>query len=98
MKRQIAVILALVAASISIISCSNAANEPKDAVQAALEAYKYVPDTTIKTPLFDPYELGEEPVAGYCRLCRQRESAAQQTDIIQIQFTGIACSFSKPSD
>ena len=50
MKRQIAVILALVAASISIISCSNAANEPKDAVQAALEAYKYVPDTTIKAP------------------------------------------------
>ena len=62
MKRQIAVILALVAASISIIGCSNAANEPKDAVQAALEAYKYVPDTTIKAPLFDPYELGEEPV------------------------------------
>ena len=49
MKGQIAVILALVAASISIISCSNAANEPKDAVQAALEAYKYVPDTTIGT-------------------------------------------------
>lgn len=51
MKGQIAVILALVAASISIISCNNAANEPKDAIQAALEAYKYVPDTTIKAQI-----------------------------------------------
>lgn len=67
MKRNITSILTIAAAGLMFASCCNRAistsEEPvSKEVQAALDAYRFELDTTIKTPAFDPYELGEEPV------------------------------------
>ena len=67
MKRNITTILTIASAGLMFASCCNRANSTSEEpvskeVQAALDAYRFELDTTIKTPAFDPYELGEEPV------------------------------------
>ena len=67
MKRNITTILTIAAAGLMFASCCNRANSTSEEpvskeVHAALDAYRFELDTTIKTPAFDPYELGEEPV------------------------------------